>query len=619
MMVDRELDLKARNVVTPAMEHEIQLGSGIAAAAIVLPRSPVREHARVWRSVLWIGLAGGAMLGFTILALEPYMRRAPLLGATSALGGVLFVLVGGLLWRRGSTRSGAIVAATGLLWITTWLMSYDTGVLPLVSALANALMYVLLGLGVLLHPSIAPMDGWGRAWCIGAAVSLVGGQAALTLMSRPEWAGYSRDVVWPHVVADRGLYDVVSVLAVGGYVLVGIGFAALMLRAARRMQGYERALLAPALVAGSLVAPLAIVLFVPNLSSPTLPVVEDVFGRQGLAILLVALGLASVELRRGVIAIRAIRFMLLRDETPTARVVREGLRQVLRDPELDIYFWLPGLGRYVDVDGNGRDAPSAARTSPALDDAGAREGPLAVLIGAFWLTHHLDLVRLTGRVAGSAVHAAGAQLELMHERDELRMARMRASDADSQARGRLAEQLHDSALQVLSGVAYELATIKGGLTDPHSREALSAAHDHLLMGTAAARSTIEGLREDDLADGMAAALAWRCRESTTPATASIASDPAMSPAAGRALYGALRECLANANRHARAASVRISVAVEDSWVVGTVDDDGVGGARIGTRGGLAVKAARVAALGGTMTVVSEPGGGTRVEVRLRCA
>jgi signal transduction histidine kinase len=81
----------------------------------------------------------------------------------------------------------------------------------------------------------------------------------------------------------------------------------------------------------------------------------------------------------------------------------------------------------------------------------------------------------------------------------------------------------------------------------------------------------------------------------------------------------LRECLANANRHARAASVRISVAVEDSWVVGTVDDDGVGGARIGTRGGLAVKAARVAALGGTMTVVSEPGGGTGVEVRLRCA
>jgi len=600
------------------MEHSVHVAAGVRPAAIVLPRSPLRDNARPWQSILRTGLAACVVLAFTFVALAPYTTRTPLFGATSALGGLLLVLVGWLVSRRDSGRSGGIVVATGLLWITTWLASYDTGVLPLVSAMANAFMYLLLGWGVLLHPSIAPMDAWGRLWCLAAAVSLVGGQAALTLMSRPQWAGYSSDVLWPHIVADRGLYDVASVVAVGGYILIGIGFAVLMLRAARGMQGYERTLLAPALVTGSLVAPLAIVVFLPNLSSPTLPVVEDVFGRQGLAMLLVAAGLASVEFRRGIIAMRAIRFMLLRDETPTATVVRDGLRQVLKDPYLDIYFWLPGLGTYVDVDGNPDSGSDAARGAPIVGPEGETDTPLALLVGAFWLTHHLDLVQLTGRVAGSAIHAAGAQLELMHERDELRVARKRASDADSQARERLAEQLHDGALQVLSGVAYELDTIKRGLRETDSRDALAAAHEHLLTGTAVARSTIEGLREDDLADGLAAALEWRSRESDIPTTVSIVGDPSMEPAAARALYGALRECLANANRHSQATSVRISVQAEDRWVIGTVQDDGIGGARIGTRGGLAVKAARVAALGGTMTVSSESGLGTRVEVRLPC-
>lgn len=591
-----------------------------ARAMIVLQRSPARDRTSPWQAVLKGGVAAAAVLGFTFVVLERYTERAPVFGATSALGGVLIVLVGWLLRRRGSARSGALLVGTGLCWLATWLVSYDSGVLPLVSAMANALMYLFLGWGLLLHPSIGPIDRFGRLWLKTAAISLIGGQLALTLTSIPGWAGYSADIVWPHVIADKHVYDAVSLVAIGGYIIVGIGFAALMLRAARRMPDYERTLLAPALVAGSLVAPLAIILFLPNLSEPTLTVVEDVFGRQGLAILLVAVGLASVELRRGVIAARAIHFMLLRAETPTPAIVGDGLRRVLNDRGLEIDFWLPSVGAYFDVHGVEQDRAHASSHGAGDGSTEAAESddqvPLARLVGALWLTHHLDLVRLTGRVAGSAIHAAAAQLELTRERDELERAQARASDADNIARERLAEQLHDGALQVLSVVAFELGEIRRQVSDHDSRRALGEAHGHLREGIEAARSTMYDLRENDLAEGLAVALHRRARESSIPATVSVPDAVEMSPATERALYGALRECLANANRHSSATHVEISVALENGHITGVVEDDGIGGACIGTRGGLASKADCVAALGGRMTITSAHERGTRAEVTL---
>jgi signal transduction histidine kinase len=69
-------------------------------------------------------------------------------------------------------------------------------------------------------------------------------------------------------------------------------------------------------------------------------------------------------------------------------------------------------------------------------------------------------------------------------------------------------------------------------------------------------------------------------------------------------------------KHAAATRAVLSVAVHDRVLVARVSDDGHGGADREAGSGLRGLEDRVAALGGTLTLDSPPGGGSRLEVRL---
>jgi signal transduction histidine kinase len=83
-----------------------------------------------------------------------------------------------------------------------------------------------------------------------------------------------------------------------------------------------------------------------------------------------------------------------------------------------------------------------------------------------------------------------------------------------------------------------------------------------------------------------------------------------------ALYFVCSEALANVSKHARASRVAVEVAEEPAGVSLTVADDGIGGATLEGGSGLRGLADRVEALGGTFSVGSPPGAGTRVTARL---
>jgi signal transduction histidine kinase len=88
------------------------------------------------------------------------------------------------------------------------------------------------------------------------------------------------------------------------------------------------------------------------------------------------------------------------------------------------------------------------------------------------------------------------------------------------------------------------------------------------------------------------------------------------PAVEAALYFVCAEALANAAKHAEAASVTISVSQSSGRVFLAVVDDGAGGADPRKGSGLRGLVDRVEALGGQFSVRSPPGGGTRLDATL---
>ena len=83
-----------------------------------------------------------------------------------------------------------------------------------------------------------------------------------------------------------------------------------------------------------------------------------------------------------------------------------------------------------------------------------------------------------------------------------------------------------------------------------------------------------------------------------------------------AAYYVVSEALANAAKYARASIAEVARRSRDGLLDLTIQDDGVGGADPARGSGLTGLTDRVEALGGTLSVVSSPGGGTSLHVEL---
>ena len=83
------------------------------------------------------------------------------------------------------------------------------------------------------------------------------------------------------------------------------------------------------------------------------------------------------------------------------------------------------------------------------------------------------------------------------------------------------------------------------------------------------------------------------------------------------LYFICSEALANAAKYAAASTIAIDLRQTGTSLRLVVSDDGRGGARFTSRGGLRGLADRVEALGGTFRLESRPDAGTTIRVELR--
>ena len=215
--------------------------------------------------------------------------------------------------------------------------------------------------------------------------------------------------------------------------------------------------------------------------------------------------------------------------------------------------------------------------------------------------------------------AAQREIEQLAEQRRLLLAELLTAEQDE--RERIAQDVHDDAIQLLAAAQLRLQLLAAGL-EPRGpqRTAADAVADLLASAQASLRQLLRDLEpthqqgrliEQALADAAEAFFAGTSTEVTV--TGSLTDVP---PEVVSVFYRAGREAVSNARRHAGASRVDIALAEDvELWRL-RVSDNGVGIAedlpvRAGHRG-LRGMRSRVEAVGGTCRIARGSAGGTEV-------
>jgi signal transduction histidine kinase len=191
-----------------------------------------------------------------------------------------------------------------------------------------------------------------------------------------------------------------------------------------------------------------------------------------------------------------------------------------------------------------------------------------------------------------------------------------------EARRRIERDLHDGAQQrmVSTVMALGMAQQELGDADGPVAELVQEALANAQRGMDEVRELARGIHPRILSNGgVGPALETLARRSPIPVAVDTQAVPRLPENVEVAAYYVASEALTNAAKHAHASEVHITVDVDDRWIVLTVRDDGVGGADPSKGSGLIGLHDRVAALGGSLAVHSEPGAGTALTARIPVA
>ena len=243
----------------------------------------------------------------------------------------------------------------------------------------------------------------------------------------------------------------------------------------------------------------------------------------------------------------------------------------------------------------------------------------------------------SGRTIGGTAVAHDITTRKRLEQDLQETQRKLAEIRESE-RQHLARELHDTVLQQLLGVSYQVAelerqvmkTLKGTPAEAGLVDAISTHRQEVLNGVNQLRHLIRGLRPPGLQElGLTATLeqyiqSLRRGDPAAPViTWEIRNSGALLPfPVSLSLFRSAQEALRNALRHARAARVEVQLDIEPDRVTLSVRDDGVGFvvpdrlSRLGHENhfGLVGVEEYVKIVGGSLQVASRPGEGTEVKV-----
>jgi signal transduction histidine kinase len=406
---------------------------------------------------------------------------------------------------------------------------------------------------------------------------------------------------------------VVSALALGGVVLLTV-------RRHRHGRPLRRSLslLVDSFTVGLVM--IAVLLVAGVIGSPASPALQQLFPviqRISLALL----GVATIAFLAGLLQARLARTAvgeLVMELRPEPADLRPPLARALRDPSVQLLYWLPSFGTWADQEGHAVAPPDdPARVTVIDDDAGE---PMAALVHDPALRDEAALLDAVTAAAAIALRTGRLQAQLRANVEELRGSRARVLEAGQRERRRLERDLHDGAQQRLVALSLNLGVLQHRLdADAEAKALLAKARSEIAVSLAELRDLAQGLHPAVVSNhGLAVAVETLAARAPVPVRLDVDLDGRMAEQVEVAAYYVVCESLANIGKHARATSASVSVARRDGEVVVEVVDDGVGGADTERGTGLRGLADRVEALGGRLRVWTPHGGGTRVRAELPC-
>jgi signal transduction histidine kinase len=290
--------------------------------------------------------------------------------------------------------------------------------------------------------------------------------------------------------------------------------------------------------------------------------------------------------------------------------LRDELARALGDPSLQVGYWLPESAAFADAAGRPLTVPDpgSGRAATMVERDGQ---PLAVLVHDPAVLGDPGLVEAASSATRLAAANARLQAEVRARLAEIAASRRRIVEAGDEERGRLELRLRDGAQERLGELAQALRLARRSATGQGTAERIARAELQLTHTQEDLGRLARGLHPRQLSEqGLEAALAALAGDFPLPVDMTVPVT-ATSPAVAACVYFVCAEALANVAKHASASVIQISVTARADGITVEVADDGAGGADPQGRG-IRGLADRVETLGGTLTVASAPGQGTRL-------
>ncbi len=281
-------------------------------------------------------------------------------------------------------------------------------------------------------------------------------------------------------------------------------------------------------------------------------------------------------------------------------------------------------------DASGCCAKVAGHTMFSSDEVGCIEVPLEYQgerLGYYSL--YVDRERVDGgKELLDLLAAIGSHLGMAIARNNLDEESRRLSIMEE--RTTMAHELHDSLAQTLASLRFQVRMLE----DTLDKNVVSAEVNSDLQGISSRideahtelrellNSFLAPVAQQGLEPGLKK-LVRRFRQESGIHILLQRDCPNMDLNAGeeKQILRIIQECLANIRKHAKAKNVRILIScVEDAAYLFLVEDDGVGFSAAVSPGGpgehigLSIMEERARRLGGQLSIESEPGEGTRVEL-----